>query len=112
MNQDLRRYPRIPTSQPGKVLAGEALVDVTVRCLSCEGAGVSYEGEEELRPATLVTLRFQLPEREVNLSARVVWSAAGRAGLLLRLAETEADSKKAFGAWIVPRTKQALAERG
>jgi hypothetical protein len=84
--------------------------DAGVRDISCEGVGLDLPEGANIRPGTVVTVRLALPDGPVELSARVVWTAGKRAGLRLRLAESEATDKKAFGAWIAPRTKQALHE--
>jgi hypothetical protein len=109
-----RRYPRIAHDLPGEVSTSGAseAIPVTIRCLACEGAGLAFSPDAPLRPGAAVTLRFALPAGPIELAARVVWAASGRAGLRLRLGHSAPDSKRAYGAWIVPRTKQALAVSG
>ena len=107
MTVENRRYPRIAFGDAGAVDTDGGRVDVSVRDLSCEGAGIEVDNDT-VQPGTVVTLSFVVPEGTVSLSARVVWSAGGRAGLRLRLAESDAEARKTFGAWIAPRTKQAL----
>lgn len=110
MNPELRRFPRIAFEAQGQVIPGSGEpVPVTIRSLSCEGVGVELGDGAHLVPASVVAVRFSLPDGPVDLSARVVWVAGHRAGLHLRLADIDADSKRAFGAWIGPRTKEALA---
>jgi hypothetical protein len=106
-----RRFPRIAHDLPGEIAPpGDAEpIPVTIRCLACEGAGLSLSPDAPLRPGAAVTLRFALSEERVELAARVVWAAGGRAGLRLRLGASAPEAKRAYGAWIVPRTKQALA---
>lgn len=116
MSAELRRYPRFTLHIHGTVALTEGQgneVDVDVECVSCEGAGVSVVGQptRAVLPGSLIELRFAVPDAEVVvLPARVVWAAAGKAGLRFRLSECDADSKHRFAAWIAPRTKQALAE--
>jgi hypothetical protein len=110
MNPELRRYPRIACETPGELVPGDgAALPVTIRTLSCEGIGLELGDGVQVIPASVVAVRFSLPDGPVALTARVVWVAGQRAGLHLRLADIDADSKRAFGAWIGPRTKEALA---
>jgi hypothetical protein len=111
----MRRFPRFNFDGDGVVVAdgewGLDLVDVKVRCLSCDGAGIELDGasEHHIWPGRLVHLRFDVPTGPaVDLLARVMWAAAGKAGLRLRLDETDRDSKKSFGSWIAPLTKARL----
>ena len=111
MTQDHRRYPRIDFEGNGElVLPSEAVVPVAIRCLSCEGAGIEVPADTPIHPSEVVNLRLELPHGRVELSARVAWTAGTRAGLRLRLSQTEADAKRAFGAWIAPRTKERIAQ--
>lgn len=110
MTPEHRRYPRIDLETSGELVGpGDHAVPVTIRSLSCEGVGLELAADGTLVPASVVAVRFTLPEGPVALPARVVWAAGRRAGLHLRLAELDSDSKRAFGAWIGPRTKEALA---
>jgi hypothetical protein len=109
---ELRKYPRLPFGEPGELAPeGGTVLPVVVRRLACEGAEVEVAATATLRHGGVVALRFRLPDGPVELSARVMWIAGGRAGLALRLSDTDPESKRLFGAWIVPRTKEALAAR-
>jgi hypothetical protein len=110
MTAELRRFPRIAFEGAGEVEApGAAAVPVVVRDVSCEGVGLELPAGARLLPGAIVALRFSTPEGPVVLSARVVWVAGQRIGTHLRLGDTEPASKRTFGAWIAPLTKQALA---
>lgn len=109
MTIENRRYPRLAFGEHGALEVEGERIDVAIRDLSCEGAGVDVTSEK-LKAGGVVTLSFAVPEGKVELSARVVWIAGGRAGLRLRLAESDPGGRKLFGAWVAPRTKQALKE--
>jgi hypothetical protein len=111
MTPELRRYPRIPFDGTGQLSreGADGALPVTVRCLSCEGVGLELRADDTLVPGAVVALRFEVPEGPIALPGRVVWAAGRRAGVHLRLAEIDPASKKTFGAWIAPRTKEALA---
>lgn len=115
MSAEMRRFPRFAADVNGEVVAdgewGHDTVEVRVRCLSCDGAGIEVEGanEHHVWPGRLVHLRFDVPSGPaVDMLARVMWTAAGKAGLRFRLDETDRDSKKSFGSWIAPLTKAKL----
>lgn len=110
MTIENRRYPRLSFGEPGALDVEGERIDVAIRDLSCEGAGVDVVAPDKLKAGGVVTLSFAVPEGEVSLSARVVWIAGGRAGLRLRLAESDPGGRKLFGAWVAPRTKQALKD--
>lgn len=114
MTAELRRYPRFDLHTPGTIeleTAATERVDVEVVCVACEGVGVTVAtSSRAVLPGSAVVLRFALPDgAEVELLARVVWAAAGKAGLRLRVAESAPASRQSFGAFIAPRTKAAIA---
>jgi hypothetical protein len=106
-----RRYPRIQSSEPASIeLAGSGdriSTDASEHLLR-RGRHRPRAGTN-LQPPTRVRVHLSLHGAAVDLPARVVWSSASRAGLHLLLAETDRDSKKAFGAWITPLTKELLS---
>jgi hypothetical protein len=106
-----RRYSRIQSSEPASIeLAGSGdRISTTLRNISCDGVGIDLEPGTNLQPPTRVRVHLSLHGAAVDLPARVVWSSPSRAGLHLLLAETDRDSKKAFGAWITPLTKELLS---
>jgi hypothetical protein len=109
-----RKYPRIALGSPGAIETSEgegSRIDVIVRDLSCEGAGLDLPDGATIQPGMVVDLQLELEGIPIRLPARVVWAAGRRAGLRLRLADTAPEAKKAFGAWIAPLTKQALASK-
>ncbi len=119
MSAELRRFPRVLLNEPGELEvqvrhsdpdAGVTRVPVTVRSISCEGAGLSIQGDDiHLVPGAIVRLFFTIPEHALELPARVVWSAGTKAGIRLRLGTIDADSKRAYASWIVPLTNKEIA---
>ena len=115
MTIELRRFPRIAASRPARVLFAEsdAALEIEIQNLSCEGAGVCFPPtDQSLSPGARVRIAFSVPDgNEVEFAARVVWAAAGKAGLRLLLEAGEGRSKQTYGQWIAPLTKTALADR-
>lgn len=117
MQPGQRRFPRfdfggagevrVPRTQ-GRDTPGYACIPVTVTTLSCEGAGLRLPEAKELTPGTVVELSFDLEGAEVGMLARVVWSAGARAGMHIHVKTLASEHRRAFSAWIVPRTKEAL----
>jgi len=117
MQPGQRRFPRFDFGGTGEVRVprargaegvGFARVPVSVSTLSCEGAGVRILDDSGLTPGTVVELTFDLDGAEVGMLARVVWAAAGRAGMHIHIKTLAAEHKRIFSDWIVPRTKEAL----
>jgi hypothetical protein len=111
MGVEHRRYPRIPYSEPGQIEAGAVKVAARFHDISCQGAElvVAPADRAHVVPGTHVQLRFQIEGIEIEIPARVVWSAGAKVGLRLRLANLSEDDKRAYADWIVPLTNKAIA---
>lgn len=121
MGVEQRRYPRIPFTEPGQLEvprshanpgAGTVTVEARFKDISCQGAElvVSPADGARLIPGTIVTLRFSADGTPLDIPARVVWAAADKVGLRLRLGQLPADDKRAYADWIVPLTNRAIAQ--
>jgi hypothetical protein len=123
-----RKYPRVGLERPcdvelrmpqGRGPTRRVRVPMTIRSLSCEGAGLALQ---EPLPAPLdrgagVVLHFSAGDQAVILPGHVVWYSPepGRAlevGVRLQLELAEARSRQAYATWIVDVTRrEALGRR-
>jgi hypothetical protein len=117
MQVELRRFPRIQFTQPltvevEKSSEGPIQVSATFRDISCQGAEVflAPDAQSQLIPGSTVQLQFSLEGQDMSIPARVVWSAASKAGLRLRMRDVSDETRKAYAGWIVPLTNKAIAE--
>ncbi len=121
MGVEHRRFPRIPFTEPGELHvpvkyadpgAGSVSVTARFRDISCPGAELIMVPREDAHviPGTIVELSFSIDEQPFTLPARVVWVAASKVGLRLKLGSAPDDIRRAYAGWIVPRTNKAIAE--
>ena len=120
MGVEQRRFPRIPFTEPGELHvpikytdpdAGSVSVTARFRDISCQGAELIIVPREDAHvvPGTIVELCFTIEAEEFTLPARVVWAAASKVGLRLKLGSASDDVRRAYAGWIVPRTNKAIA---
>jgi hypothetical protein len=114
---ELRRFPRIEhhcraeLAVPLKSSDSESKVEVVLEDVSCLGAGVRVaDGQPEMLwlGGAEADLIVTLSDRVLTLPARVAWTDGERIGLRLRMKQADADTKKAFANWVLPRTNEAL----
>jgi len=121
MGVEQRRFPRIPFTEPGELHvpvkytdpnAGSVSVTARFRDISCQGAELIIVPRDDAHvvPGTVVELAFTVGGESFALPARVVWVAADKVGLRLKLGSASDDVRRAYAGWIVPRTNKAIAQ--
>lgn len=124
MSNELRRFPRVACTEQGELELHKRHLDPTsdkirlpveLFSMSCDGIGLSLRRpapqQSTLIPGSQVTITFAVGGEEIQLPARVVWSAGTRAGLRLRLARADEHTRQTFARWIVPLTNKAAKQR-
>lgn len=121
MGVEQRRFPRIPFTEPGELHvpisytdpgAGSITVPARFHDISCQGAELIIVPRKDAHvvPGTVVELSFTVDDQPFTLPARVVWVAASKVGLRLKLGSAPEDVRHAYAGWIVPRTNKAIAQ--
>jgi hypothetical protein len=119
--QTERRYPRVAIEQDGelevRVGAGRVSVPVTIRSISCEGAGITFSARRPTlcRGAT-VTMRFRSSARDsFVLPGRVAWCAPNGerrgdfdVGVRFQLELAQNQTRQRYAHWIVRLIREAI----
>ena len=114
-----RRYPRVSIDEPGEL---EVLImnedstysrrsmNVAVRSISCEGAGLAFVAPPELtvRAGSPVTVRLPVNDGTVNLPGKIAWALDGSmsnapfdVGVRLQPEAADRDSRERYAPWVV-----------
>jgi hypothetical protein len=112
MGTELRRFPRIPYDDEGRLeLRGAEPFPVTIRTVSCQGAGVDVHMRvaQRIKPGAEIRLLLQVDDRDIELPGRVVWAAGSHVGIRLRLGLASSATRQAYASWIVPLTNKLIA---
>jgi hypothetical protein len=121
MGVELRRYPRIPFTERGALEvpvtyadpdAGSLRIAARFHDISCQGAEIIVAPNDSghVVPGTTVQLVLPIDDGELQIPARVVWTASSKVGLRLRLGSASDDIRRSYADWIVPRTNKAIAQ--
>ena len=111
MGTELRRFPRIPYDDEGHIeFRGADAFPVTIRTVSCQGAGVDVDAKlaPRIKPGAEIQLVLHVDDHDINLPGRIVWAAGSHVGIRLRLGLATSATRQAYASWIVPLTNKAI----
>jgi hypothetical protein len=120
-----RRYPRIVTEQLGAMeirvvtkgkVDSRVRVPISIRSLSCEGAGVMLGQPIAVERGSAATVSFAVAGQRFELPSRIVWIASPTQtnrqfdlGVKFQLELAQHATRQAYAQWIV---EQLMAARG